>query len=147
MVEVPDPRRSEADKVQLIQVGTKRFRKVLPSFCPGGMVSIVMISETLLLRATATDGRILRECRAGKTPSRAVPLSLPTAREALVAYCEAKNLKPVSCKRYDSLMRTHFGDWLDRDRRGLHCCRHAQREQGHDPNARGDVRVGARPNQ
>ena len=61
MVEVPDPRRSEADKVQSIQVGTKRFRKVLSSFCPGGMVSIVMISEALLLRATATDGRILRD--------------------------------------------------------------------------------------
>lgn len=57
---------------------------------------------------------VLRECRAGKTPSRSVPLSLPTVREALAAYCEVKNSKPISRKRYDSLMRTHFGDWLDR---------------------------------
>lgn len=35
-------------------------------------------------------------------------------REALKAYCEAKNIKASSRKRYDSLMHTHFGDWLDR---------------------------------
>ena len=33
----------------------------MSSFCPGGMVPIVMISESLLLRATARDGRILRD--------------------------------------------------------------------------------------
>jgi len=66
MVEVPDPRKADADRVRSIQAGTKRFRKVLSSFCPGGMVPIVMISESRLLRATATDGRILRECRSGK---------------------------------------------------------------------------------
>jgi len=130
-------------------------------------VPIVLISESLLRRSTATDGRILRdrvlcgfgvrlnarkrtfliatsvcgrqfrmmlgywplmtvdearsralevirECRAGRMPSTAVPPALPTMREALAAYCEAKNIKPSSRKRYDSMMRTHFGDWLDR---------------------------------
>lgn len=128
---------------------------------------IVLISESLLRRSTATDGRILRdrvlcgfgvrlnarkrtfliatsvcgrqfrmmlghwplmsveearsralevlrECRAGRVPSKAVPPALPTMREALAAYCDAKSIKSSSRKRYDSLMRTHFGDWLDR---------------------------------
>lgn len=128
---------------------------------------IVLISESLLLKTTAKDGRILRdrvlcgfivklnarrrtfrvatsvagkqfrmtlgywpllsvdearamalgvlrECRAGRTPSKAVPAALPTLREALVAYCEAKKIKASSNKRYDSIFRTHFGDWLDR---------------------------------
>src|ERR1035437_9843945 len=37
------------------------------------------------------------------------------------AYCEVKKIKPSSRKRYDSLTRTHFGDWMDRsvvDREG-----------------------------
>jgi hypothetical protein len=46
MVEVPDPRSADADKVRSIQVETMRFRKVLFSLCPGGMVPIVMISES-----------------------------------------------------------------------------------------------------
>lgn len=128
---------------------------------------IVLISEALLLKATAKDGRILRdrvlcgfcvrmnlrkrafkiatsvagkqfrltlgywplmsveearaqamevlrECRAGRWPSGVAPVALPTLREALTAYCEAKRIKASSGKRYDSLMRTHFGDWLDR---------------------------------
>lgn len=127
---------------------------------------IVLISESLLLRSTARDGRLLRdsllcgfcvkmnarrrtfrvatsvagkqfrmtlghwplmsvdeararaleiirECRAGRLPSQAAPVPLPTLREALAAYCAAKGIKPSSRKRYDSLMRTHFGDWLD----------------------------------
>jgi integrase len=39
---------------------------------------------------------------------------LPTLRDALVAYCAAKRLKASSQKRYDSIFRTHFQDWLDR---------------------------------
>jgi len=57
---------------------------------------------------------VLRECRAGRIPSRAQPKPLPTLREALIAYGEAKNLKASSRKRYDSLFRTHFAAWLDR---------------------------------
>ncbi len=57
---------------------------------------------------------VLRECRAGRIPAREVKVALPTVKEALLAYCEAKGIKSSSCKRYDSLMRTHFGAWLDR---------------------------------
>jgi hypothetical protein len=57
---------------------------------------------------------VLRECRAGRVPSKAVVQMLPTVRAALDAYCVAKGIKDSSKKRYDSLMRTHFGDWLDR---------------------------------
>lgn len=127
---------------------------------------IVLISESLLLRSTARDGRLLRdsllcgfcvkmnarrrtfrvatsvagkqfrmtlghwplmsvdearaqaleiirECRAGRRPSQTVPAPLPTLREALGAYCDAKGIKPSSRKRYESLIRTHFGHWLD----------------------------------
>lgn len=58
---------------------------------------------------------VLRECRAGRTPA---PLELmrqlPTVREVLAAYCDAKGIKPSSRARYDSLMRTHFSEWLER---------------------------------
>lgn len=128
---------------------------------------IVLISEALLLRTTATDGRILRDrvlcgfgvrlnarkrtfliatsvsgkqfrmmlghwplmtvdearsqamdvlrlCRRGERPSGRVKPDLPTLREALVDYCKAKTIKASSQRRYDSIVRTHFGDWLDR---------------------------------
>lgn len=64
--------------------------------------------------ARALAMEVLRECRAGRWPSEVAPVALPTLREALTAYCEAKGIKASSGKRYDSIMRTHFGDWLDR---------------------------------
>jgi hypothetical protein len=130
------------------------------------MTMIVLISESLLMRSTYTDGRILRDrvlsgfgvrlnarkrtflvatsvrgkqfrmmlgywplmsveeargkamdvlrqCRNGEQPSRKVPQDLPTLREAYIAYCKAKGIKPSSQRRYESFYRTHFGDWLD----------------------------------
>jgi integrase len=130
-------------------------------------VPIVLISESLLLRSTVNDGRLLRdrvlcgfcvrmnarrrtfriatsvagkqfrmtlgvwplmsveearqramemlaECRAGRRPSGKIVKALPTVREALVSYCAAKGIKASSAKRYDSMVRTHFPDWLDR---------------------------------
>lgn len=127
---------------------------------------IVLISESLLNKATAKDGRILRDrvlsgfvvklnarrrtfrvatsvagkqfrmtlghwplmsvdeartqamgilrlCRLGETPLCKVQPALPTLRAALVDYCKAKGIKASSEKRYDSIFRTHFGDWLD----------------------------------
>lgn len=131
------------------------------------MVSIVQISESLLGRAGATDGRILRDrvlsgfgvrlnarkrtfliatsvggkqfrmmlghwplmrvdqarslamdvlrqCRSGERPSRKLTAGEPSLREACLAYCKAKGIKASSQRRYDSIFRTHFGDWLDR---------------------------------
>lgn len=128
---------------------------------------IVLISESLLLRSTANDGRllrdrvlcgfcvrmnarrrtfriatsvagkqfrmtigywplmsveeareramdVLRECRAGRRPSEKVAVALPTLREALIPYCADRKIKASSQKRYESLLRTHFTDWLDR---------------------------------
>ncbi len=128
---------------------------------------IVLISESLLQRASACDGRILRDrvlsgfgvrlnarkrtfliatsvagkqfrmmlghwplmtvedarskamavprqCRNGERPSRKVKSDVPVLRVALLAYCRAKGIKASSQKRYDSIFRTHFGDWLER---------------------------------
>lgn len=65
-------------------------------------------------KARSLAMEVLRECRAGRTPAREVKVALPTVAEALLAYCEAKGIKPSSRNRYDSLMRTHFGAWLGR---------------------------------
>ncbi|MCM3562511.1 tyrosine-type recombinase/integrase [Hydrogenophaga intermedia] len=129
---------------------------------------IVLISESLLLRATVRDGRILRDrmlsgfcvrmnprkvtfrvatsvagkqfrmnlghwplmsveearaqamevlakCRRGERPHRpAAPAPSPTLREVYADYCRDKRIKPSSQSRYESLLRTHFGAWLDR---------------------------------
>ena len=64
--------------------------------------------------ARAQAMQVLRECRAGRLPAREIKKKLPTLAEALVAYCSAKGIKASSSKRYDSLMRTHFGQWLGR---------------------------------
>ncbi len=129
---------------------------------------IVLISESLLRRTTARDGRILRDrvlsgfcvrlnprklafrvatsvagkqfrmnlgywplmsveearsramevlaqCRRGERPERPpAPMALPTLRAVHLDYCQAKGIKTSSRKRYESLLRTHFGPWLDR---------------------------------
>ena len=84
-------------------VAGKQFRMIL------GYWPLMSVDEA---RALALE--VLRECRAGRTPIKSVPVLLPTLREALTAYGVAKKIKASSSKRYDSLMRTHFGDWLDR---------------------------------
>lgn len=141
--------------------------RLLSWFCPEKLMPIVMISEALLSRSTAVDGRILRDrilsgfcvrlnarkrtflvatsvngkqfrmmlgywplmsvdearsralellrmCRNGERPSRRAPAPLPTMREAREAYVVAKKIRASSQKRYESFLRTHFGDWLDR---------------------------------
>lgn len=70
--------------------------------------------------ARAQAMKVLRECRAGRLPVRETRKTLPTLAEALVAYCAAKGIKASSSKRYDSLMRTHFGEWLGRPVGELH---------------------------
>ncbi|WP_187645113.1 tyrosine-type recombinase/integrase [Cupriavidus campinensis] len=39
---------------------------------------------------------------------------MPTVSEALLAYATAKKVKASSLRRYQSVLRTHFGDWLER---------------------------------
>lgn len=57
---------------------------------------------------------VLAACRAGRRPSGKVATILPTLREALVPYCVDRKIKASSQKRYESIFRTHFQDWLDR---------------------------------
>lgn len=84
-------------------VAGKQFRMTL------GYWPLISVDEA---RAMAME--VLRECRAGRWPSVVTPVALPTLREALTAYCDAKRIKASSGKRYDSIMRTHFGEWLNR---------------------------------
>ncbi|MFZ2326515.1 MAG: integrase family protein [Rhodoferax sp.] len=83
-------------------VAGKQFRMTL------GYWPLMSVDEA---RAKALE--VLRECRAGRRPGKTVGDALPTVRDALGAYCTAKGIKASSQKRYDSLMRTHFGEWLD----------------------------------
>lgn len=147
--------------------GTSIVRGICPRFAKGKLVSIVLISESLLRRGSAVDGRllrdgvlcgfcvrmnarhrtfriatsvagkqfrmtlgywplmsveearerameVLRECRAGRRPSDKVVKALPTLREALIPYCVDRKIKAPSQKRYESMFRTHFAEWLDR---------------------------------
>ena len=94
--------RKRAFKVATSVAG-KQFRMIL------GYWPLMSVDE-----ARAKGLEVLRECRAGRTPSKAVAVALPTLREALTAYGVANSIKTSSQKRYDSILRTHFGEWLDR---------------------------------
>jgi integrase len=89
-------------------VAGKQFRMML------GHWPLMTVDEA---RSQAMD--VLRQCRNGEQPGRKVKAKLPTLREALVDYCKAKGIKASSQKRYDSIFRTHFADWLDRSVKDL----------------------------
>ena len=85
-------------------VGGKQFRMML------GYWPLMGVEEA---RVAAME--VLRQCRAGEVPARRLAVKvLPTLREAYLGYCGAKKIKASSQKRYESLFRTHFGEWLDR---------------------------------
>ncbi|MDN7637132.1 tyrosine-type recombinase/integrase [Burkholderia cepacia] len=76
---------------------------------------------------------ILRKCREGEYVVAAVRVQLPTLRQALAEYAKAKKVKSSSLTRYQSLLNTHFRDWLDRpvsalreSAFGVHCHKFAQ---------------------
>ncbi|WP_423370152.1 site-specific integrase [Burkholderia sp. LMG 32019] len=76
---------------------------------------------------------ILRKCRAGEYSVATVRAELPTLRHALGEYAKAKRVKPSSLTRYESLLKTHFLEWLDRPVSALresafgdHCYKFAQ---------------------
>ena len=180
IVEVPDPRmRDRKAKKCEPGVDSSVFRGICPRFAWGKLMPIVLISESLLQRATASDGRILRDrvlsgfivklnarrrtfrvatsvagkqfrmtlgywplmsvdeartqamgilrlCRLGETPLQKALTELPTLRGALEDYCKAKGIKESSQKRYDSIFRTHFGEWLDQSVNNLGSAAFAQ---------------------
>jgi integrase len=58
---------------------------------------------------------VLAQCRQGVRPAQPAPTpALPTLRATIASYCAAKGIKASSQSRYDSLLRTHFPEWLDR---------------------------------
>ncbi|MBN3791559.1 integrase family protein [Burkholderia sp. Ac-20353] len=57
---------------------------------------------------------ILRKCRAGEYSVTTARVQLPTLRQALGEYAKAKKVRPSSLTRYESLLKTHFQEWLDR---------------------------------
>jgi hypothetical protein len=57
---------------------------------------------------------ILRRCRAGDYVVAPVRPRLLTLRELLAEYAKAKRVKVSSVTRYESVLRTHFTDWMDR---------------------------------
>lgn len=65
--------------------------------------------------ARAQAMEVLAKCRRGERPERPVaPAPSPTLRAVYADYCRDKGIKASSQSRYDSLLRTHFGGWLDR---------------------------------
>lgn len=54
---------------------------------------------------------LLRDCRNGVMPVRMKTLNPPTVDEATRSYAKAKGIKESSLRRYQSILRTHFGDW------------------------------------
>jgi len=52
-------------------------------------------------------------CRAGEMPVRPVAARLPNLSQALADYAEAKKVKASSLARYQSILKTHFRDWLE----------------------------------
>lgn len=57
---------------------------------------------------------ILRQCRAGDYVVAPVRTRLLTLRELLAEYAKAKRVKASSLTRYESVLRTHFTEWMDR---------------------------------
>ena len=85
-------------------VGGKQFRMNL------GYWPLMSVDE-----ARGLAMQVLAQCRRGERPTRpAAPAVLPTLRQLSAEYCRVKNIKASSQGRYESFLRTHFADWLDR---------------------------------
>lgn len=63
--------------------------------------------------ARAAAATILKSCRDGQLPIKASSAVLPTLKECLTLYVQAKQVKASSQKRYDSVLRIHFGNWYE----------------------------------
>ena len=84
-------------------VAGKQFRMTL------GHWPLMSVEEARGLAMT-----VLAQCRRGEWPVKPAVVVVPTLRELREEYCRVKNIKASSQKRYESLLRTHFGEWLDR---------------------------------
>lgn len=106
---------------------------------------IVLISESMLSKATATDGRVIRDrvlsgfgvrLNARKrmflisNSVKGKQFRMMRGHWPLMIVSEAKSIKASSHCRHDSFFRTHFGDWLDQQ--VSHMAHGAFRESCHD---------------
>jgi integrase len=63
--------------------------------------------------ARSLAAQLLREFRNGDVPRKPTQHKLPTLREILPLYANAKGLKLSSLNRYESILRVHFDGWMD----------------------------------
>lgn len=73
-----------------------------------GRWPLISVEEARTLAAC-----VLKSCRAGEAPARPKSKGLPTLAMSMQAYGVAKRIKASSLSRYNSVLRTHFGEWLD----------------------------------
>jgi integrase len=96
-----------------VRAGSRNRTFLIATSCNGQQVRMSLGRWPLLsveeARSRAAD--ILRGCRAGVVPVVGQARQLPTLEGAIEAYATAKAIKPGSLKRYQSILRTHFGDW------------------------------------
>ena len=98
-----------------LKAGRRARTFLVATSCNGQQVRITLGQWPLVsveeARTLATP--ILRSCRNGQTPTKPNRRKLPTLCDSIADYAEAKGIKPLSLKRYQSIVRTHFPDWLD----------------------------------
>lgn len=96
----------------------KRTRTFLVATSSGGRQVRIVIGRWPLIsteEARSTAAKLLLDCRMGYMAVKPQIDRLPTLRQALPKYAEAKSIKASSLKRYESLLKTHFNTWLDCD--------------------------------
>lgn len=112
------PRRLIRDRILCgfcLRVGERSKTFMVATSTNGRQVRITLgrwpILDTETARAAATT--ILKSCRDGQLPNKASSVVLPILKECLLQYVKAKQIKASSQKRYDSILRTHFGPWYE----------------------------------
>lgn len=118
-----------------LRIGARTSTFVVATSVAGRQVRVTLGRWPLI---TVDEARelalpILRQCRSGEYTAAPVRVQLPTLREALSEYAQAKKVKASSLTRYESMLRTHFAEWFDRPVSALkdsafgdHCHRFAQ---------------------
>jgi integrase len=99
-----------------VRCNIKRRSFFVATTCKGQQVRVSIGHYPLINTGEAREiaRGIIRQCREGAfNQLLKKPEQLPSIRTILPIYIKDKGLKPVSLKRYDSVMRTHFSDWYD----------------------------------
>lgn len=96
-----------------VRAGSRYRTFVIATSCNGQQVRMSLGRWPLMSVEEARDkaADVLRSCRAGVVPVVREVRQLPILEEAIEAYAVAKDIKPGSLRRYQSILRTHFGEW------------------------------------